>query len=1182
MKKIFLLLTVMLTLVLMSSCTAMFGHECADANGDGKCDQCSAVLTQTHEHIDNNGDGVCDGANCEEAVIKNMGKLVFSDSEVIYNGNPKAIYVEGAPEGATITYKVKGSNKTDANIQTNVGRYRITATVSAEGYEDQILTATLTIKPRTISVNWLDVRTVYPANGKAPALVEGVNYELIGIVDADKANVTVSLDFGDCSFYVIGDGYKIVATCNNSNYKISESGSFEFSVGPNTQTVTFDTGAPDKTIPPVDVEVGATVEMPTLVNAGYDFLGWYNGEQLWDFETPIEEPVTLTAKWKPITYKVQYYLNGGTNAKTNPGTYTIETGLDLAAPTRDGKVFLGWYIDATLKTPLYGADPGNRTQDVTLYAKWSDTQYTKLVSGDEIDSTFVLDKYISDGIFRYTFTAYVSSFSEDGAIRIGRGFDTVDGSYVEIGVDEIRVINNAADGTQTKRELKHGCNVDGYIVVDILANKGTAVVTIRTRSGEFTVNDVEFLAKSGEIFATAENALISSANLGWSAQEYSEPVWILTDSENAYTNTSSWAYKIGSRDYIDVLLMGAAGADSSDILASFVKALEISVPKYAVWSFDSESGETYDANLLSFISICKENKIVPILTTQFTQVSDANAEKNAAVIASGERYIDFAYVGECENVYSDGYTAIGTESMFAKILTDFPEILSPTVSLKQAEAEVLDAENPKLVIGDNKVKDGKAMVVTAKIDGELKEGEKIIIGHGYGSTYSAWLEINSENVISYDLGANSNAAPGKSPKTHGLTIKNYVTMILVGDRESSNGGFILVTDGGVSTGKYIGSSCNGKITVDAVGGVTLTDVKGSWACFDYENPIWIFGASYFSLGDPARWPYYMYADGYNDNIFITGRGGLNSTGGLIELKDALKHAIPKVIIWGYGMNDGNDPQDETIKETTYNNHIEFLEICKQNNIEAVFISSVNCATNFHSGKIDYVSHRLGDFANYDYKVVSLPHAVDGYEAGSMWYDGMLSGDNIHPTSLGARNFYLELLCTYPELMIDWDATVLEDSKDSLSSKAELKIDTPDYIDGEYAMTFNADFDGRFDGTLTIGTGKGVDDASWVEISEDSVVIYRQVAGETVVVSEVKNEIFLIEIVMVRIHVKDGKAKISFVSSADNRYPYGNANKKDPSTLFTVSGDWSYGGDAYAVSNGTDLIDASLKFVYEAN
>lgn len=35
--------------------------------------------------------------------------------------------------------------------------------------------------------------------------------------------------------------------------------------------------------------------------------------------------------------------------------------------------------------------------------------------------------------------------------------------------------------------------------------------------------------------------------------------------------------------------------------------------------------------------------------------------------------------------------------------------------------------------------------------------------------------------------------------------------------------------------------------------------------------------------------------------------------------------------------------------------------------------------------------------------------------GDSWYDGMLSGDNVHPTEKGAITLYLQALADFPEL-----------------------------------------------------------------------------------------------------------------------------------------------------------------------
>lgn len=45
---------------------------------------------------------------------------------------------------------------------------------------------------------------------------------------------------------------------------------------------------------------GKTSAPDTPVKSGYRFVGWYNGNAKWDFDTPVTENLTLTAKWEKI------------------------------------------------------------------------------------------------------------------------------------------------------------------------------------------------------------------------------------------------------------------------------------------------------------------------------------------------------------------------------------------------------------------------------------------------------------------------------------------------------------------------------------------------------------------------------------------------------------------------------------------------------------------------------------------------------------------------------------------------------------------------------------------------------------------------------------------------------------------------------------------------------------------
>ena len=66
---------------------------------------------------------------------------------------------------------------------------------------------------------------------------------------------------------------------------------------PNSFKVTFE--GESVTMVPVFVEENATVPTPAdPVRDGFVFSGWFNGDQKWDFNTAVTEPLTLTAHWK--------------------------------------------------------------------------------------------------------------------------------------------------------------------------------------------------------------------------------------------------------------------------------------------------------------------------------------------------------------------------------------------------------------------------------------------------------------------------------------------------------------------------------------------------------------------------------------------------------------------------------------------------------------------------------------------------------------------------------------------------------------------------------------------------------------------------------------------------------------------------------------------------------------------
>ena len=99
---------------------------------------------------------------------------------------------------------------------------------------------------------------------------------------------------------------------------------------------------------------------------GHTFIGWYNGESEWDFETPVTTGLILTAKWQVNQYTITFKPeNGGQDIVIKQDYGTAITAP--ANPTKTGYTFAGW--DKTIPSTM-------PAENITLTARWQVNQYT--------------------------------------------------------------------------------------------------------------------------------------------------------------------------------------------------------------------------------------------------------------------------------------------------------------------------------------------------------------------------------------------------------------------------------------------------------------------------------------------------------------------------------------------------------------------------------------------------------------------------------------------------------------------------------------------------------------------------------------------------------------------------------------------------------------------------------------
>ena len=137
-------------------------------------------------------------------------------------------------------------------------------------------------------------------------------------------------------------------------------------------TVSYDTDG-GSAVNPETVLQGNTVTEPTTTRDHATFDGWYTDKTYqtkWNFNEPVNEDMTLYAKWILNEQTVKVETNGGTKVEDIKVPY----GETIKEPTstKEGYTFDGWYTDKELTTKWDFKEVVKA--DMTLYAKWKENE----------------------------------------------------------------------------------------------------------------------------------------------------------------------------------------------------------------------------------------------------------------------------------------------------------------------------------------------------------------------------------------------------------------------------------------------------------------------------------------------------------------------------------------------------------------------------------------------------------------------------------------------------------------------------------------------------------------------------------------------------------------------------------------------------------------------------------------
>lgn len=152
--------------------------------------------------------------------------------------------------------------------------------------------------------------------------------------------------------------------------------------------VTFISGNSIEKVSVKENNVVTPLEAKPLEN--HTFVGWFSGDEKFDFETKITKNISLTAKYELSLVTITYQLDGGLGLAVE--TIPKNTTLSIPSlPFKPGYKFLKWTLDGeefSFDTPIQ--------EDITLTAVWEKIEYITITfdtdGGTEIES-LKLEKY---------------------------------------------------------------------------------------------------------------------------------------------------------------------------------------------------------------------------------------------------------------------------------------------------------------------------------------------------------------------------------------------------------------------------------------------------------------------------------------------------------------------------------------------------------------------------------------------------------------------------------------------------------------------------------------------------------------------------------------------------------------------------------------------------------------------
>jgi len=250
-------------------------------------------------------------------------------------------------------------------------------------------------------------------------------------------------------------------------------------------------------------------------------------------------------------------------------------------------------------------------------------------------------------------------------------------------------------GDTLSSQTEHGLTISDYIAVTLHSDyKGSTFVEIKTNGGSYKWEDAAFRSNNGTLYITVGDTM-KDCHLSYQCDAIEKSTWIYGDSYLSVNSERRWPYYLVQQGYNNFMFSSTPGGTSAMCLESLKRHISWGgIPKRIIWAPGMNDKDTTDAPNSSWLEALQEVEVISkfynielILTTvpNVPSTLTRNINKNAYVISSGYKYIDFAQAisenGDSvwyqnmlasDNVHPD---TEGAKALYSMAVATVPELL---------------------------------------------------------------------------------------------------------------------------------------------------------------------------------------------------------------------------------------------------------------------------------------------------------------------------------------------------------------------------------------------------------------------------------------------------------------------------------------------------------------------------